>query len=151
MKYHDIQVNLKLEFPDFEIDQITLVIDVFGSHSRDLYDNIRKIINGKKGFAKHNSEYMQKTVIKSEANLVRVVFSICFSIRSLFNFLCTGYELEIKKSFSKKMRHRQNFFCYLQSKLSSDRNFFYLRSILSKSRNSIPLILFKQNFFYMKN
>ena len=71
IKYHDIQVNLKLEFPNFEIDQITLVIDVFGGHSRHLYDNIRKIIDGRKD-TQSIIRNMQKTVIKSEANLVRV-------------------------------------------------------------------------------
>ena len=70
-KYRDIQVNLKLEFPDFKIDQITLVIDVFGGHSQHLYNNIRKVIDEKKE-AESIIRNMQKTVIKSEANLVRV-------------------------------------------------------------------------------
>ena len=42
-----------------------------GGHSRHLYDNIRKIINGRKD-AQSIIRNMQKTVIKSEANLVRV-------------------------------------------------------------------------------
>ena len=70
-KYRDIQINLKLEFPDYEIDQITLVIDVFGGHSKHLEDNIAKMIKTKKDI-QSIIRNMQKTVIKSEANLVRV-------------------------------------------------------------------------------
>ena len=70
-KYKDIQINLKLDFPSYEIDQITLVIDVFGGHSKNLQDNIGKIIKDKKDI-RSVIRNMQKTIIKSEANLVRV-------------------------------------------------------------------------------
>ena len=45
--------------------------DVYGGHSRHLYDNIRKIINGRKD-AQSTIRNMQRTVIKSEVNLVRI-------------------------------------------------------------------------------
>ena len=70
-KHKDIQVNLKLQFLDYDIDQITLVIDVLGGYSQHLYDNTAKVINGKKEI-QSIIRNMQKTVIKSEANLVRV-------------------------------------------------------------------------------
>jgi len=70
-KYKDIQSNLKLEFPQYEIDQITLVMDVFGGYSQHLNDNIKKIIVDKKDI-QSIIRNMQKSVIRSEANLVRV-------------------------------------------------------------------------------
>ena len=42
-KYKPIQGNLKLEYPYFQIDQITLVMDVLGGYSTHLRDNIENI------------------------------------------------------------------------------------------------------------
>ena len=63
--------NLKLEYPDYDIDQITLVLDVFGGYSQHLYENIKKIIVEKKE-VENIIRNMQKTVIKCEAHLVKV-------------------------------------------------------------------------------
>ena len=62
---------MRLEYPEFEVDQITLVLDVFGGYSLHLRNNIAKIIvdRNEVGSIIRN---MQKTVIKSEAHLVRV-------------------------------------------------------------------------------
>ena len=70
-KYKDIQNNLKLEFPQYDIDQVTLVMDVLGGYSQHLSDNIKKIIVDK-NVRQSIIRNMQKTVIRSEANLVRV-------------------------------------------------------------------------------
>ncbi len=69
-KYKTIQTNLRLDYPDYEVDQVTLVMDVLGGHSKHLVDNIKKIIDD-------NSEVrnivrdMHKSVITSAAHLVR--------------------------------------------------------------------------------
>ena len=47
-KYTRIQQNLKFENPGYAVDQITLVMDVFGGHGRDLMENIGKVISDKK-------------------------------------------------------------------------------------------------------
>jgi hypothetical protein len=70
-KYNDIMVNLRLEYPGFEVDQITLVLDVFGGYSQNLRNNIAKIIDDSKE-VDSIIRNMQKAVIKSEAHLVRV-------------------------------------------------------------------------------
>ena len=77
MQYHDtmthpeVQANLKIDYRDYKVDQVTLVMDVFGGYSKNLIDNISKIINSDKE-VKSVIRNMQKTVIKSEANLSRV-------------------------------------------------------------------------------
>jgi len=77
-KYRRIQQSLQLEYPDFVIDQITLVMDVFAGYDKTLVDNIRKVIPSKKETDSiiYN---MQKSVISSCANLSRT-----FKIRSKF-------------------------------------------------------------------
>ena len=69
-KYVQIQENLKFEHRDYEIDQITLVIDVFGGYGKDLRDNIGKVIK-KKETIDLIIKNMQKSIISSAANLSR--------------------------------------------------------------------------------
>jgi len=75
-KYKRIQENLKFENPEFTVDQITLVIDVFGGYDETLADNVKKVFQCEKEV---NSviRNMQKSIISSCANLSRV-----FKIRS---------------------------------------------------------------------
>ena len=75
-KYMNIQHSLQFENPGFTIDQITLVIDVFGGHDKNLNDNIGKIMNTKKEIDSVVRN-MQKSVVSSCANLSRT-----FKIRS---------------------------------------------------------------------
>ena len=70
-KYKPIQGNLKLEYPDFQIDQITLVMDVLGGYSNHLRDNIEKVFEDKKE-VRNIIRDMQKAVICNAAHLVRV-------------------------------------------------------------------------------
>ena len=42
-KYMEIQDYLTLENPSYKVDQITLVMDVFGGFSKDLIDNVAKV------------------------------------------------------------------------------------------------------------
>ena len=76
-KYKHIQQNLKLENPEFTIDQITLVMDVFGGYDKSVVNNIKKVFKSKKevDLVIHN---MQKSVISSCANLSRT-----FKIRTM--------------------------------------------------------------------
>ena len=69
-KYLEVQTFLKLEYPGFEIDQITLVMDVFGGYSKNLCENIEKVMT--KEESKNVINNMQKSVIASEAHLCRV-------------------------------------------------------------------------------
>ena len=69
-KYKHILANLKFENPGFIVDQITLVIDVFGGYDNDLISNINKIIKDKETVT-FIIKNMQKSVISSLANLSR--------------------------------------------------------------------------------
>ena len=70
-KYKPVQTNLKLEYPDFQIDQITLVMDVLGGFSKHLGDNIAKVFENRND-VRNIIRDMQKSVICSAAHLVRV-------------------------------------------------------------------------------
>ena len=61
-KYETIQQNLELEYPDYHIGQITLAIDVFGGYSKNLIENINKLITDK-GTVKSIVKDMQKVII----------------------------------------------------------------------------------------
>ena len=69
-KYQAIQSNLRLEYPGYEIDQVTLVMDVLGGHSKTLVDNIKKVLNDPTE-VRNTIRDMQKCVISSAAHLVR--------------------------------------------------------------------------------
>ena len=69
-KYKIIQTNLKLQHRDYKIDQITLVIDVFGGYSQHLSDNIGKIIKDKNVKKKIIND-MQKSVLSSAASIAK--------------------------------------------------------------------------------
>ena len=69
-KYNDVQSFLRLENLGSEVDQITLVIDVFGGYSENLCKNIEKVLN--KDETKRVITNMQRTVISSNAHLTRV-------------------------------------------------------------------------------
>ena len=77
-KYRNILQNLQFENPEFEIDQITLVMDVFGGYDKNLEDNVKKIFKTKKEI--YSIIYnMQKSVVSSCANLSRT-----FKIRTKY-------------------------------------------------------------------
>ena len=69
-KYENVMQNLKIEYPDFQIGQITLAIDVFGGYSKTLENNFSKVISNNKT-VKNIIKDMQKAVISSLANLSR--------------------------------------------------------------------------------
>ena len=69
-KYLEVQSFLRLEYPGYEVDQVTLVMDVFGGYSQNLRENIEKVLG--KGSAERVIMNMQKSVISSEAHLCRV-------------------------------------------------------------------------------
>ena len=69
-KYKDIQSNIKLNNPRFTVDQITLVMDVFGGYDNELIKNISKIIKDKEA-VNLIVRNMQKSVIASIANISR--------------------------------------------------------------------------------
>ena len=76
-KYKRIQENLKFEHRNFDVDQITLVMDVFGGYGEDLANNIGKIIKEKETVSSIIKN-MHKSVISSAANLSRA-----FKIRTM--------------------------------------------------------------------
>ena len=43
-KYEHIRRNLKINYPEYTVDQITMIIDVLGGYSKELESNINKII-----------------------------------------------------------------------------------------------------------
>ena len=78
-KYMRILENLKFEHPEYQVDQITIVMDVFGGYGKDLSNNLSKIIS-EKSTVKTIIQNMQKSVVSSAANLSRT-----FKIRSKYN------------------------------------------------------------------
>ena len=77
-KYKNILQSLSFENPDFSVDQITLVMDVFGGFGTDLVENIKKIFKNKEDVDRIIKN-MQKSVIASATNLSRT-----FKIRSKY-------------------------------------------------------------------
>ena len=69
-KYRNIQQKLKFENPEYEVDQITTVMDSFGGFDKSLKENIEKIITDKH-VTRTIVTNMQKSVISSAANLSR--------------------------------------------------------------------------------
>ena len=63
-KYDDVQDSLRLENPGCAVDQITLVMDVFGGYCEHLPTNIGKLID--KDVTSRIVKNMQKTVILNE-------------------------------------------------------------------------------------
>ena len=75
-KYLNIQHSLQFENPTHKVDQITVVMDVFGGYGQDLVDNIGKVFE-KKEDVRSVIKDMQKSIVSSSANLSRT-----FKIRS---------------------------------------------------------------------
>jgi len=75
-KYQQILHTLKLEYPNHSVDQITIVMDVFGGYDQNLVESIKKIFTDKDEI-RSIIKNMQKSVIASSANLSRT-----FKIRS---------------------------------------------------------------------
>ena len=75
-KYLESQSFLRLEYIGYEVDQVTLVMDVFGGYSKNLRENIGKVLN--KEETENVIKNMQKSIIASEAHLCRV-----FKVRTL--------------------------------------------------------------------
>ena len=69
-KYEHILIGYRLDFPEYEVDQITLIIDGFGGYSEDLGKNIRKVVKDKR-LVDNIIRDMQKSVISSCAYLSR--------------------------------------------------------------------------------
>ena len=69
-KYNNIQAALRFEYPEYTVDQITLVMDVFGGYGKDLKDNIRKVVDSKTEMDVIINN-MQKSIVSSGANLSR--------------------------------------------------------------------------------
>ena len=69
-KYEHIKIGYRLNFPDCIVDQITLIMDVFGGYDKDLITNIEKVIEDKRLVDKIIKD-MQKSIISSCAYLSR--------------------------------------------------------------------------------
>ena len=83
-KYVDIQQNLKIEHPAYEVAQVTLVMDVFGGYSKNLGENISKVIKGNDK-VKSIIKDMQKSIISSSANFSLQFFSKTALSKDLFD------------------------------------------------------------------
>ena len=68
-KYLNILQSLQFENPEYKVEQITLVIDVFRGYGKDLAENVGKFFKLKKEIDSviHN---MQKSVISELCELV---------------------------------------------------------------------------------
>ena len=69
-KYNSIKQQLKFDNPQYDIDQVTLVMDSFGGFDRNLRENIEKVLSDKSAVQKVITN-MQKSVISSASHLSR--------------------------------------------------------------------------------
>ena len=63
-KYNNILQNLKFEYPDYEVDQITTVMDVFGGYGKDLTKNLKKNYKTKRDSPVNNYKYAKNYHLK---------------------------------------------------------------------------------------
>ena len=75
-KYINIINSIKLENPEFHVDQITIVVDVFGGYGRDLAINMKKVLNDKETTA---------SIIK---NMIKSIISIAANLSRTFKIRC---------------------------------------------------------------
>ena len=69
-KYQNVLNKLKLDYPNYEVNQLTFIIDVLGGHSRHLRKNISKIVRDKARI-KSIIYNMQKSVLSSAAHIAK--------------------------------------------------------------------------------
>ena len=69
-KYRDIISNIKREEPEYTVDQITLIIDSLGGYSKNLHENIYKVIKDTR-VIKSIILRMQKTVLSESVHIAR--------------------------------------------------------------------------------
>ena len=69
-KYRNVLNKLKLDYPNYEINQLTFIIDLLGEHSENLSENISKIVKDKARIRSIVHD-MQKSVLSSAAHITR--------------------------------------------------------------------------------
>ena len=69
-KYNSIKQQIKFENPEYEVGQVTLVMDSFGGFYHNLRKNIEKVLSDKLLVQKIITN-MQKSIISSAAHLAR--------------------------------------------------------------------------------
>ena len=69
-KYRNVLNKLKLDYPNYEVNQLTFIIDVLGGHSKHPRENISKIVRDKARI-KCIIYNMQKSVLSSAAHITR--------------------------------------------------------------------------------
>ena len=69
-KYRNVLNKLKLDYPNYEVNQLTFMINVLGGHSKHLLENISKIVKDEARIMCiiYN---MQKSVLSSAAHITR--------------------------------------------------------------------------------
>ena len=68
-KYEHIVRSLKVEYPDFQVDQVTLIIDCLGGYSRSLNENLQKLTFSMPE-CRHIVLGMQKIVVSEARSLI---------------------------------------------------------------------------------
>ena len=69
-KYWNVLNKLRLDYPNYEVNQLTFIIDVLGGHSKHLSENVSKIVKDK-ARVKSIVYNMQKSVLSSAAHTTR--------------------------------------------------------------------------------
>ena len=69
-KYRNGLNKLKLDYPNYEVNQLAFIIDVLGRHSKHLRENISKIVKDK-AMIKCIIYNMQNPVLSSAAHITR--------------------------------------------------------------------------------
>ena len=69
-KYRNVLNKLKLDYRNYEVNQLTFITDVLGGHSKHLHEKISKIVKDKARI-KCIIYNMQKSVLSSAAHITR--------------------------------------------------------------------------------
>ena len=69
LKYAPLRLELKQQYPGYRINQVTIIIDVLGGYSKELYSRVRDLLGAER--SKECLRRMQKSVLSSSLNIVR--------------------------------------------------------------------------------
>lgn len=69
MKYAPLRLELKRQYPGFNIVQYNIIIDVLGGYSKDLKKSVRELVGSERSTAVLGR--MQKSVVSSSLKIAR--------------------------------------------------------------------------------
>ena len=69
LKYAQLRLELRQQYPGYNINQANIIIDVLGGYSKELYSSVKDFV-GAEG-SRECLRRMQKSVLSSSLNIAR--------------------------------------------------------------------------------